>query len=282
MTGDIGGRLQRAREHRGLSLADIARRTRLPLRVLQAIEGNDFARLPAGMFRKAYLRTLAIEVGLDPNEIAADYQAQFEPATETPAVIARTPAVENEWVEQLTQSPRRSRGTLAVLAAAAAIWFWLQPGPRQTMLPAHDTVDTTAAMPSRPGSASAPPGPAVLRRASTPPVNAAGRPAAPLSIALQATGWCWVAAETDGERVLYRLVKPGEHLVLEAQRVISMRLGDAGSVMLSINDGVSRSFGGQGDVIEFELTTENVGSFRDGGVDAASDARVLPTELAPQ
>jgi hypothetical protein len=56
-----------------------------------------------------------------------------------------------------------------------------------------------------------------------------------LRIELAATSWCWVAAESDGKRALYRLVKPGERVVLEGQNVISVRLGNAGSVTLSIN-----------------------------------------------
>ena len=82
VTGDIGGRLRSAREHRGMSLRDAAKQTKLSIAVLQAIERNDFARLPGGMFRKAYVRTLAVEVGLDPNELAAQYCARFEPPIE--------------------------------------------------------------------------------------------------------------------------------------------------------------------------------------------------------
>lgn len=82
MTNDIGGRLRRAREQRGLSLHDLATRTKFTIPVLCAIERNDFAVLPGGMFRKAYVRTLALEVGLNPDDIAADYCACFEPPGE--------------------------------------------------------------------------------------------------------------------------------------------------------------------------------------------------------
>jgi cytoskeletal protein RodZ len=75
---DIGGRLRLAREDRGLSLNDVASRTKLSVFVLQAIERNDFGCLPGGMFRKAYVRTLAGEVGLDAQQLAADYCARFE------------------------------------------------------------------------------------------------------------------------------------------------------------------------------------------------------------
>lgn len=75
---DIGERVRRAREQRGLSLGDVARSTKLSTGVLRAIENNDFASLPAGMYRKAYLRTVAAEVGLDSHEIAVDYETLYE------------------------------------------------------------------------------------------------------------------------------------------------------------------------------------------------------------
>src|SRR5688500_447912 len=123
---DIGARLRRAREHRRWSLADVAKRTKLSIDVLQAIERNDFASLPGGMFRKAYVRMLAVEVGLDPNEIAADYCTQFESPIE-PAVQDRQRGVEEKLIAQLAPSPRRSFVTGTALAGAAAAWFLLRP-----------------------------------------------------------------------------------------------------------------------------------------------------------
>jgi cytoskeleton protein RodZ len=77
--GDIGGGLRLARELKGLTLADAAERTKLSIWMLEAIERNDFARLPEGMYRKAYVRTLASELDLDPNRVVADYCEQYEP-----------------------------------------------------------------------------------------------------------------------------------------------------------------------------------------------------------
>ena len=77
----------------------------------------------------------------------------------------------------------------------------------------------------------------------------------PLRIELTATNWCWVAAESDGKRALYRLVEPGERVVLEGHHLISVRLGNAGSVTLSINDGPGRLAGGIGEVVQREVHT---------------------------
>lgn len=270
LTGDIGGRLRRAREDRGLSLSDAARRTKLSINVLQAIERNDFTSLPAGMYRKAYVRTLAAEVGLNPTEIVADFCQRFEPPVETVAVAVpiHSAALEEKWIQQLTPSPQRSIVTLAAFAAPAVAWFMLQAGPVGAKVPLNSAASDFTALPmSRTASVGLT---ADALGAATPIAIAAHATAVPLRIEMTATGWCWVAAETDGERVMYRLVEPGERVVLEGQRMIALRLGDAGSVVLSINGGASRSFGGHAQVVELEVTPDNVEGLRNGAVATAS------------
>jgi hypothetical protein len=67
-----------------------------------------------------------------------------------------------------------------------------------------------------------------------------------------------VALERDGERVVYGLIEPGTHVVVEGRRQISLRLGDAGAVRLSVNDGPSRTPGRDGEVVELNVTSDDV------------------------
>lgn len=81
---NIGARLRFAREQRGLSLRDLANRTKLTTLTLRAIERNDFGALPGGLYPKAYIRILAGELGVDAGELAREYVEQFEPAVVAP------------------------------------------------------------------------------------------------------------------------------------------------------------------------------------------------------
>jgi cytoskeleton protein RodZ len=254
VTGDVGARLRTAREQRGVSLSEAANRTRLSIAVLQAIERNDFASLPGGMFRKAYVRTLAAEFGLDPDEIGAEYCARFEPPGET-APVSPDAALEKRWLRQLSPSPRRSVITLVALAVPAAAWFILQPGAVRSRVPPV-VLAVEPLLEARPTAA----------------VAHATTTIAPLRIEMAAIDWCWVAAASDGERVMYRLVEPGERVRLEGRQLISLRLGDAGAVTLSINDGPTRSPGRVGEVAEIDVTLDNVDGLRDGPAAAVSDA----------
>jgi transcriptional regulator with XRE-family HTH domain len=254
VTEDIGGRLRSAREHRGMSLRDVATRTKLTIPVVRAIERNDFTALPGGMFRKAYVRTLAVEVGLNPNDIAADYCASFEPPVESLSGPSRGTTREEQWLDQLSPSPRRFLGTLVAVAVLATAWLLLDARFRSASLD-NDALNR----------------PAAITPPLAPTAAANNRPGhVPLRIELTAAGWCWVAADTDGKRSMYRLVEPGERLVLEAHRVISLRIGDAGAMTLSINDGPRRLAGGGGEVVELTLTPDNVEAMRDSAVETES------------
>src|SRR5687767_4951396 len=70
---DIGNTLRNAREHRELTLAHLASRTKIPVGTLHALETNDFARVPRGIFVRGFLRAYAAEVGLDPQQIVAQF-----------------------------------------------------------------------------------------------------------------------------------------------------------------------------------------------------------------
>src|SRR3989304_6323930 len=50
----------------------------ISMTALAAIEHNDFARLPGGVFRRAYVRAFAAEVGLNADELVREYRARFE------------------------------------------------------------------------------------------------------------------------------------------------------------------------------------------------------------
>src|SRR6202158_5135243 len=75
--GDFGSRLRDARERRGMSLRHIANATKITVAALDALERNDISRLPGGIFSRAFVRSYAIEVGLDPEETIQEFMGQF-------------------------------------------------------------------------------------------------------------------------------------------------------------------------------------------------------------
>src|SRR5476651_178747 len=79
----FGQKLREARERRGLTLRQIADATKISMITLEALERNDVARLPGGIFSRAFVRSYALEVGLDPESTIEEFVAQIplEPGT---------------------------------------------------------------------------------------------------------------------------------------------------------------------------------------------------------
>src|SRR5262245_28056560 len=74
---DFGTKLRQARERRGVSLRAISEATKISVGVLEALERNDVSRLPGGIFSRAFVRSYAVEVGLDPEATIQEFVAQF-------------------------------------------------------------------------------------------------------------------------------------------------------------------------------------------------------------
>jgi cytoskeleton protein RodZ len=79
-----GGLLRAAREAARIDLAELARRTRLEQRVLEALEGDEYHTLPATAFVKGYIRSIARALDIDPAPVLTRY-AEFD-QTEDPGL----------------------------------------------------------------------------------------------------------------------------------------------------------------------------------------------------
>ena len=121
-----GQLLRRAREQRGLTLEQIALRTKLPLKHLAALERNDFGVLPAGMYRRAEVRAYADAVGLDRTAALAALDRSLGEAA--PRTVA---SVRVSVPHRSTRARIWMTAALAFVAAGIALAVWArQPRTR--------------------------------------------------------------------------------------------------------------------------------------------------------
>ncbi len=112
-----GALLSRAREEAGLTLADVAARSRVPVSALSAIDDDEYDRLPAVTYARGFLRLYAREVGLDPDAVVKAYET-FHVQGEAPSEASYTPYVTNA---RRTVGAQRNRGTPAFGLAVGAV-----------------------------------------------------------------------------------------------------------------------------------------------------------------
>ena len=70
----LGEELKRERELREITLREISEATKISVRILEAIEHDNYKILPGGVFNRNFLRAYAGFIGLDPEMIVRKYQ----------------------------------------------------------------------------------------------------------------------------------------------------------------------------------------------------------------
>lgn len=194
----FGAALKRAREQRGVSLDEIAAETRLSKRYLLALEDEAISKLPGGTYNRAYLRSYAAFLGLDPDVLVRDYAQEESRQTqlaEADELAAMTRAIEKRTAAS-GGGAARAREVLATPAGIAAVailafavvggvvWFGLSGFQRasrdldvaatESHEPAAESVKDAGPPPGAPAAA-----PAVSQSAPVPADAPASTPGGP-------------------------------------------------------------------------------------------------------
>lgn len=217
-----GDRLRMAREEAGLSLADIANRTRISQRHLDAIERSDFDTLPSRTYVTGFARAYARAIGVSEVEIGSEIRAELAGGAMRPREIyeayepadpARVPSRALAW----------SLFALVVLLVGSyAIW--------RTLALDNAPVASTA-LPPAPKVKAAP-------DAAAAPTPAA--PAVPDNAAVVLTGIeeVWIGFDdADGKSINYRTLDAGESLTVPAEYLEQFTLRTARPQMLKVTIG---------------------------------------------
>jgi len=174
----LGERLRLAREDKGMSLDDIAGRTRIPIRHLQNIEIEDWDALPAVTYAIGFARSYANAVGLDGAAIGTELRERIG------GPRRRAPAADYYEAADPARVPPRAMIVVVLILGAILIGGYLLW--RGTLDDAPASIPVLEAPPQ-----AAPTGPAAPGQAA--PAAAAGQP-----VTLTATGEVWLRI-SDGE-----------------------------------------------------------------------------------
>ncbi|HWT00661.1 MAG TPA: helix-turn-helix domain-containing protein [Pyrinomonadaceae bacterium] len=131
MAASFGEELRLAREARGVTLRQISDQTRISIRYLEAIEANDYKRLPGGIFNRSFIKAYAKQIGFDEKAALEGYLKTAREQGESPDEVTSTPYKSHVYTDGGTRSPLvtvlLSALILAILVLGAwAVLHWYQ------------------------------------------------------------------------------------------------------------------------------------------------------------
>ncbi len=288
LMNSIGERLRQERLRQGLDLDQIGELTKISPLMLEAIEADDFERLPGSFFARSFVRQYARALGLDEEDFESElrrvagfgHPAADEPQqAPMPEVVARP-----EPVPPTRNSPSRQPlgslvAFLVILAACSAIYtLWQKtrataaksqqvstvqtpsptPPPAETPAPfpeaasptATPLVETPAAEPA------ATPSPEPTQPPPPEPVASAPVAEAPsIHLELRATSEAWVRVVSDGKTLYTGVLQPNEARVFEGTKSMTLRTGNAAALAATYNGKPLGELGPEGEVRTVQFTS---------------------------
>ena len=294
----IGETLRRERLRRNLDLEQISRELKISSRFLNAIEAEQFDRLPAGVFAKAFVRQYARLLDLDEEELAAEVQRRMQPPALTsgstpdvpPLPEIQVPKVDSwetvsdrgrfEWGSVL---PALALVVVVMLVCSGVYAFWQRSRQTVAIQTPPPAVETRPAAPppiavpapqqpeQQQAQAETPPArppantePAAQQAARTdetatapkaqPAAEPAPNPNASVRVRVTAEEAVWIMARADGKYLFSGTLDANQSRTAEANEKLTLRLGNAGGVTVTLNGKPVGPFGPKGQVREVQFT----------------------------
>jgi cytoskeletal protein RodZ len=261
MAASFGEQLRVAREARGITLREISEQTRISTRYLEAIESDDYKRLPGGIFNKSFIKAYAKYIGFDEKEALEAYARTAREQGTSPDDVVSTPYQPRVYTDGNSRSPLVTLLlTILILAILSlgvyAAMHWYQ---RREGVAGGDQPDAAqqAGQPSQPASSA---------NASTaaPATNAAPStttPAGGFTVQIKAKGeGVWTRSKVDDGAASELMLQADETREFKPAQKVSVLFSrsKANALEVSINNRPARvTPEPRGNLVEIVITKDN-------------------------
>lgn len=242
-----GSKLARAREAQDMSVADVARTLRLGVKQVEALEAQDYDKLPERTFVRGFVRNYARLVNLDPDALVAAYYP-VQPEAETKDIQAPSQRItfsehhRKPWLKWLASS------FVVVALISWGVLVWLGPESAKPVVTDKPVTSTSPALSEEvPATtdAAAPESTASTEKAvqpAPPSVENIAPQAAPVAassmaqarVLLNFSGPSWVEVlDKNGRKLHSQNNLAGTQQTLEGEPPLSLVIGSAPNVKLT-------------------------------------------------
>ncbi|WP_052666656.1 helix-turn-helix domain-containing protein [Nitriliruptor alkaliphilus] len=252
MSSGIGDTLREAREEQGRSIEEAAHALRLRSAQLRALEDEQFDGFGGDVYARGFLKSYALELGLDPAPLLDTYREQVSGEDPVAAAPLMAPGGSSGVRTPRAAPPGWIAWVLVGVLVLAALGFLGQfvgsrapevASPEPPVSPVDGDADGEDAD-----------GPAEPEPTETEEPEPPAPEGIELFLALEAASWMRVTV--DGTVVFEQVAPAGETLRFPGEDSVTVRYGNAGGVRVELNGEDLGAPGAPGSVVEVEYTPD--------------------------
>jgi len=232
----IGPQLKAARERLGITAVEAAKRLHMRAMFVEALEREEWRTVGEPVYVRGFIRNYARMLGLDAGGLIETFNAGQDVEHETPDEPAYDPG-------RFSATPRRGFRYPWLLAAMSVFALVLVAKVVWTMA----TPNAAGHAELHPSQAAAQGALPLASQASAVAVSA-NRAQSGVDLRLELTQSCWLSVSVDGKRVVYETLPAGTVKEFHGVKEISLRAGNAGGVVATIDGQPLGTLGSPGQV----------------------------------
>ncbi|HCP15561.1 MAG TPA: hypothetical protein DIT32_07370 [Peptococcaceae bacterium] len=252
----IGSILREARMAQGISFERIEEDTMIKKRYLQAMEDEEWSKLPGRVYAKGFLRSYAHYLKVNEQAIMDLFEVEVRPETSISNTVSiREIPTEPRHKIELNNRPKKNLimilSVLSILLLLGVQWacrvYW---GPSTASEPTQEAQGSTTA-PEAIQEPAAEPETVPEQEVVTAPKNTID------VMVLAQEEACWIRIEDSGTKIYEGLLKPGEKVEFTNLKKMYITAGNAGAIQVTINGQTLEPLGDFGRVAKKTFTVEN-------------------------
>lgn len=228
----IGGTLAKARREAGLTVAQVAGRTRIRETVIHAIERDDYTLCGGNFYARGHIRSIAKACGIDPEPLIGEYD---EAHGGSPQAIPARQAFEPETPVRFRE--RRAPNWSAAMAIAivlVVVWGIVRVATGHDQ---HRSAERAAS-------------PASPRPAPTPTASPTPAPRKDVTVRVKAKRASWLnVRDAKGKELFSGIIRAGQTEQWKSKKRIRLLIGNGGGLRVTVNGRDIGSPGETGQVI---------------------------------
>lgn len=241
---EIGGQLWASRQEQGLSLEEVVVLTRIPKRLLQAIEEGKLEELPEPVYIQGLIRQFADALGFNGVELSSTFPILYQQVNPKPAWTTKP-------IKQLRPLHLYVLYIFVIVCSVSGLSQLLNDSALQASTTPKSKAEKDSLVQVNDKSAKQAP---EVKPYSNTLMNTKGDQPVQIGVTLKASSWIRVVA--DGKTEFEGTLPQGTHRTWKAQEQLTVKTDNAGGVLMSVNQQQPKEMGELGESEEIKIAAK--------------------------